>query len=170
MAAPFKFLVIDDNADSRFLLVKTLLRKFHLAVVHECRNSDAALAMATAAGLSAIVAHRTAETDGLALLRELRALNPRVPLIMVSGVDRHELALAAGADAFLLYDEWLRIGTVVEEVIQRRAAAASRDAADPPTTSGKNPMPTPENTTAVQAGIAARPVPKLDRLRTADSA
>jgi CheY-like chemotaxis protein len=123
MAAPLKFLVIDDNADSRFLLVKTLLRKFPSAIVHECQSSAAALVMAKTNDLSAIISHRTTETAGIALLRELRQINPQVPMVMVSGVDRRELALAAGADRFLLYDEWLRIGTVVDELVNARNGA-----------------------------------------------
>lgn len=123
MSAPFKFLVIDDNADSRFLLVKTLLRKFPSSVIHECQSSSAALVMAKSTDLTAIVSHRTAETDGISLLRELRSVNPSVPLVMVSGVDRQDLALAAGADRFLLYDEWLRIGTVVDELIAVKTSA-----------------------------------------------
>lgn len=123
MSAPLQFLVIDDNADSRFLLVKTLLRKFPAAVVHECQSSAAALVMAKTSDLSAIISHRTTETAGIALLRDLRAINSQVPMVMVSGVDRRELALAAGADRFLLYDEWLRIGTVVEELVNARDGA-----------------------------------------------
>lgn len=123
MPAPPQFLVIDDNQDTRFLLVKTLLRKFPQAVIHECQSSASALTMAKTTDLAAIVSHRTTETAGIALLREIRGINPHVPLVMVSGVDRQELALAAGADRFLLYDEWLRIGTVVEELIQPRGAA-----------------------------------------------
>lgn len=120
-----KFLVIDDNTDSRFLLVKTLLRKFPAATIHECQSSASALSMAKTTDLSAIVSHRTTETAGIALLRELRAINPHVPMVMVSGIDRNELALAAGADRFILFDEWLRIGTVVEELIASRARPAT---------------------------------------------
>jgi CheY-like chemotaxis protein len=123
MSAPLKFLVIDDNADSRFLLVKTLLRKFPSAVIHECQSSAAALVMAKTSDLAAIISHRTTETAGISLLRELRQINPGVPMVMVSGVDRRELALAAGADRFLLYDEWLRIGTIVDELIAQKASA-----------------------------------------------
>jgi CheY-like chemotaxis protein len=123
---PLKFLVIDDNADSRFLLVKTLLRKFPTAVVHECQSSEAALSMAKTNDLSAIVSHRTTETAGIALVRELRRINPTVPTVMVSGIDRSELALASGADRFLLYDEWLRIGTLVEELIGLRRETFSK--------------------------------------------
>lgn len=120
MPAPLKFLVIDDNADSRFLLVKTLLRKFPTAVIHECQSSEAAFEMAKTEDLAAIISHRTTETAGITLLRDIRAINPDVPMVMVSGIDRTELAIAAGADRFLLYDEWLRIGTMVEELVATR--------------------------------------------------
>jgi hypothetical protein len=46
---------------------------------------------------------------------------------MVSGIDRSEAALAAGANAFLPYDEWLRIGTVVEHYM-RSAEPPAADA------------------------------------------
>ena len=123
MPPALRFLVIDDNADSRFLLVKTLLRKFPSAVIHECQSSQAALDMVKTGSLTAIISHRTTETAGLTLLREIRQIDAATPLVMVSGVDRKDLALAAGADRFLLYDEWLRIGTLVEELVASRMPA-----------------------------------------------
>lgn len=116
ISAP-EFLVIDDNRDSRFLLSKTLLRKFPEAVLHECETSAAAREAVRTLPLSAIISHRTSDTPGLELLLELRALNRNVPIVMVSGMDRQAAALAAGADRFFLYDEWLRIGTVVDDLV-----------------------------------------------------
>lgn len=104
-----EFLVIDDNRDSRFLLAKTLLRKFPDAILHECETSGDALNAVRSRPLAAIISHRTADTPGIELLLELRAVNPSVPIVMVSGADRKEAALAAGADRFILYDECLRI-------------------------------------------------------------
>jgi CheY-like chemotaxis protein len=117
MPAPRKFLIVDDNSDSRFLLVKTLLRKFPQAVVQECQDGDAAIAMTRAEKLDAIVAHRATEIDGLTLIRLLRQVNPTLPIVMVSGIDRSKEAIAAGANYFLSYDAWLRIGTVVAELL-----------------------------------------------------
>ena len=121
IAAP-EFLVIDDNRDSRFLLTRTLLRKFPDAVLHECETSSAALEAVKTRRLAAIISHRTTDTPGIELLMEMRALNRDVPIVMVSGIDRKAAALAAGADRFFLYDEWLRIGTVVDDVIAKRKA------------------------------------------------
>ena len=117
MGAPLKFLVVDDNADSRFLLVKTLLRKFPRAVALECQQSESAVEIARSEKPTAIVAHRAADSDGLTLIRLLRRVNATVPIVMVSGFDRSAQALAAGATAFLNYDEWLRIGTLVADLL-----------------------------------------------------
>ncbi len=123
-AAPPVFLVVDHNADSRFLLVKCLLRKFPTAIVQEAQDGGSAIEMARRGGLTAIVSHRTDEMLGVELIERFRAVDHRVPIVMVSGIDRTSPALAAGADRFLLYDEWLRIGTVVQEVISQRDLAA----------------------------------------------
>ena len=111
------FLVIDDNPDSRFLLVKTLLRKFPTAVLQECQSGESAVEFTRRESLSAIVVHRSTEMAGVALVRELRAVAPHIPIVMVSSIDRRAAAGAAGATAFLLYDEWLRIGTIVAELV-----------------------------------------------------
>src|SRR5689334_8942562 len=67
ISAP-EFLVIDDNRDSRFLLTKTLLRKFPDAVLHECETSAAALEAVQRLNLTAIICHRTEDTPGIELL------------------------------------------------------------------------------------------------------
>lgn len=132
MPTPRKFLIVDDNSDSRFLLVKTLLRKFPQAVVQECQDGDAAIAIARSEKLDAIVAHRAAEIDGLTLIRLLRQVNPAIPIVMVSGLDRSKEAVAAGATCFLSYDAWLRIGTVVSELLT--PGDEKTDGLAPPTT------------------------------------
>jgi DNA-binding NtrC family response regulator len=123
--SPYRFLIIDENADSRFLLVKTLLRKFPTALLQECHDCDTATHTAQTDKLTAIVAHRTFECDGITLIELLRRVNPTVPIVMVSGIDRTPRALAAGANAFLNYDEWLRIGSVVSDVLAKVDASAS---------------------------------------------
>ena len=116
------FLVVDHNCDSRFLLVKCLLRKFPNSVILEARDGESALEMARRGGLTAIISHRTTEMIGVELIEKFREVDLSVPIVMVSGIDRTAPALAAGADRFLLYDEWLRIGTVVQELIAKREA------------------------------------------------
>ncbi|HVU33712.1 MAG TPA: response regulator [Opitutaceae bacterium] len=117
--APLHFLVVDHHKDSRFLLVKCLQRKFPDAVIEEAEDGDAAIEIAQHPDLAAIVTHRTREYYGTELVEKFRAVNDRVPIVMVSGIERTIPALAAGADRFMLYDEWLRIGTLVKELLEQ---------------------------------------------------
>lgn len=119
LPGPLRFLVIDHHQDSRFLLVKSVLRKFPQALIEEVADGEPALALAAAGRFDAIITHRTIEYFGAELVEKLRAQNPNVPIVMVSSIDRAEAALAAGADGFLLYDEWLRIGSVVKELLEK---------------------------------------------------
>src|SRR5437588_494848 len=92
-----RFLIVDDNADSRFLLSKTLLRKFPQAVLQECQDGEAAIAIAKSGEIDALVVHRATGIDGVSLVRDLRKVNANAPIMMVSGFDRTKEALAAGA-------------------------------------------------------------------------
>lgn len=136
-----RFLVVDDNSDSRQLLVKTLARKYPDAVMHECRQGDVAIALAKRADLTAIVSHRTYDYDGETLVALFRKVNSTVPIIMVSGYDRTARAKAAGADHFLNYDQWLMIGTVVSEAIAARNNSASPIPMGPSTGDELSPQP-----------------------------
>ena len=109
-----RLLVVDFHAESRFLLVKTLLRKFPGATIHECEEVESGLELVRTCALSAVVAHRTFDVSGAEVVRRYRAVDLNVPIIMVSGMDRRGEALEAGATSFLSYEEWLRIGSVVE--------------------------------------------------------
>lgn len=114
---PLRLLVVDHNRESRFLLVKCLLRKFPHAVIVEAEEGDDALEVARLPDVAAIVTHRTREYHGTELVKLFRDANASVPIVMVSGIERTGPALEAGADRFMLYDEWLRIGTVVKELL-----------------------------------------------------
>ena len=118
-----KFLIIDDNADSRTFLRRTLLRKYPGAVVVECHTGDTAIAMLRAERLSAVVAHRTFDYDGETLIQVLRQADPKVAIVMVSGADKRAVARKAGADAFMPFDAWLTIGSVVADSIAARQKA-----------------------------------------------
>jgi CheY-like chemotaxis protein len=112
-----KLLVIDDNADNRFLLARTLLRKFPRAALVECQSVETAMKMLKEENVTLVVSHRTHEVGGADLLRELRQVNPTVPILAVSGMDQKEATLAAGATMFHLLDEWLLIGNAVAQVL-----------------------------------------------------
>lgn len=125
MKQPRKCLVIDDNAEARFLLTKTLLRKFPKCVIQECEDAEVAVAVAGEKDLDLVVVHRLWDTDCVSLIVMIRNANPDVPIIAVSGLDRTKEVLAAGATRFLNYEEWLRIGVVAEEVLEIPSVSVS---------------------------------------------
>ena len=118
-------LVVDDNDEHRYLLVKTLLRKFPTAQTHECSDEEKAIALVKSRRLVAVVLHRSLGLSGLDLTRQIRRIDPSIPIVLVSGIDRSSEALQAGASAFLHYDEWLRIGTVVAELTAEKENPAA---------------------------------------------
>jgi DNA-binding NtrC family response regulator len=126
MAQTPTFLVVDFHTESRFLLVKTLLRKFPSAFIQECEDVVAAVEFVKSQKVAAAVAHRTFDTSGHDLVQALRAADPALPIVMVSGFDRAKEARHGGADTFLLYDEWLRIAVVVDELMTARDASKPR--------------------------------------------
>jgi DNA-binding NtrC family response regulator len=117
MVQPHKLLVIDFNTDSASLLVRSLVRKFPAAMVRLCGDLGTTTEAIGAERFDAIVLHRTEEVTGIELIRAIRALDANVPIVAVSGIDRTAAAMAAGANAFMLYDQWLNIGSVVRELI-----------------------------------------------------
>jgi DNA-binding NarL/FixJ family response regulator len=117
-SAQLRFLVVDHHKDSRFLLVKCLARKFPQALIQEAEEGEEAVELARRDDLAVIVTHRTREYFGTELVEKFRAVNAEVPIVMVSGIERRAPAIAAGADRFMLYDEWLRIGTLVKDLLE----------------------------------------------------
>ena len=117
MVGPRKILVVDFNLDSGSLLVRSLLRKFPLARAELVGDVGTATTAVATEKFDVIVLHRTEDLSGAELIQTIRALDSDVPIVAVSGIDRTQESLAAGANAFLSYDEWLRIGTVVRELL-----------------------------------------------------
>lgn len=141
MAASLHILIVDFHAESRVLLARTLLRKFPDAMIEEFDDAEPAAERVRQGGVTAIVTHRTFDMSGADLVRRFRSLAPHSAIVLVSGMDRSEVALAAGADAFLHYDEWLRIGTVLAEIL---AAKASNRAVADIAPAGARPNETPD--------------------------
>jgi DNA-binding NtrC family response regulator len=111
------FVIVDDVDENRFLLAKTLLRKFPQSLIVECQDSSTAAAAVARELPAAIIVHRSIDLDGPSVIRLLHRQAPTVPIIMVSGRETCPEAIESGACAFLNYDAWLRIGSVVEEVL-----------------------------------------------------
>ncbi len=124
MLKPQKILLIDDHPDNRALLARTLFRKFPQVVITECQDIEPTIKAAAETRFDVIILHRTNDADAVSLVKAVRGVNTETPIIVVSGVDRSEVVLRAGANGFLNFDEWLRIGSVVEDVLNTPESSA----------------------------------------------
>jgi DNA-binding response OmpR family regulator len=112
-----KFLVVDSFQEMRVLIVRTLLRVFPGAEITETYDSEEALQLARCGSYDAIIVHRAIGTDAATLVRLIRQDQSTDPILAVSSVDRSQELISAGATAFLNFEEWLRLGTVVGELL-----------------------------------------------------
>jgi CheY-like chemotaxis protein len=119
----FKILLVDINADNRLLLTRTLRRKFPLAQVVEVEETGLVVERAASRAFDLIILHRTNGDEAVDLVKAIREVAPKVPILVMSGIDRSEVVLRAGATDFLNFNEWLRIGEVVKNVVSVSAAS-----------------------------------------------
>ena len=112
-------LVVDDSAGVRQLISATLTgRGFDVQVAANAR--DAVRAMADRRYDTLVVDYSMPQSNGVELVRALRAVGVAIPIVMVSGVATAEdqaAAWEAGVDAYLdKYD--LRHGALVASIRQ----------------------------------------------------
>ena len=117
-------LVVDDHLASAELLAETLADEGYAATPHP--SAESALAALRQGGADVLITDlRMDGMDGIALLREAHAVDPTLPVLLVTAhatLERAILATRAGAFAFLTKP--LNVDDVLVQV--RNAAAQSR--------------------------------------------
>lgn len=114
-----RVLVVDDSAGVRQLLSATLTGAgFDVEVASSAR--EAALAMASNGFDAMVVDYSMPRSNGVELVRAMRAAEVRVPIVMVSGVataEEKQAAWEVGVDAYL--DKFdLRQGVLTKTLLQ----------------------------------------------------
>jgi len=132
---PLHLLLIEDSENDARLLLRALARQ-GLAVESRRVETKDELDASMAKGHWDLVIsdYQLPHFDGLDALRHIRALDPDIPFIMVSGKVGEDLAVAAmraGANDFLLKDQLSRLAPAIEremrETETRRAQRAYED-------------------------------------------
>ena len=97
------FIVVDDDKDVRYLVRRVILRSFPGARVTEAGDGLEALRLFENHGADLmIVDHNLPSLDGADLIRELRAREVKIPLVLMSNFAAvGDLAMAAGATSFV---------------------------------------------------------------------
>ena len=92
----FRILVVDDESAVLDALASTLRSQLIGAVVDTAATADAALKQLAQTNYNAVVSDiRMPDMDGLTLLKEIRAISPATPTILITGVDDNDLAVQA---------------------------------------------------------------------------
>jgi hypothetical protein len=115
-----RVLVAADHVNERVLYARTIVRKFPAALVAECDLAAVPRWSAGEAQFDAVVLHFNGTPEAHAAVAAIRRWPRALPVIGLSGVDRGPQAIAAGVTRFLLADQWLMLGPVLGEEVERQ--------------------------------------------------
>ena len=101
-----KLLLVDDNPDDRTLVIHEMQREFPGLVVHQIYQPDALEAALKELDFDLVITdYRLNWSDGLEVLRQVRAVLPDCPVIMFTGTGNQEIAVQAlksGLDDYVI--------------------------------------------------------------------
>ncbi|MDX1950535.1 MAG: response regulator [Verrucomicrobiota bacterium] len=106
MTTPLKLLLIDDNPDDRSLVMRELKKEFHSLQVRQIIDESSLLAALDAADFDIVITdYQLRFSDGLTVLKKVKAQCPDIPVIMFTGTGSEEVAveaMKAGLDEYVL--------------------------------------------------------------------
>lgn len=123
MEKTWRILVVDDNPDDRALIKRELSREFSRVQVTEVADAQA-LALAGRPFHLAITDYHLGWSNGLAILREIKARWPECPVIMFTGTGSEEIAVEAmkhGLEDYVLKTprHYIRLMASINKALQR---------------------------------------------------
>ncbi len=105
----YRFLIVEDNKDHRFLLKQVLMQSFSSPVVDECETSEEAKGKLSEYGYDAVLLdYRLRREEGSGILKWIRQNAPFLTVIMITNLEDVEVAVQAlkmGANDFILKNE-----------------------------------------------------------------
>jgi CheY-like chemotaxis protein len=120
-----RLLVVDDDADSIYLIRSNLRAMFSEVEIDACQSGREALDLLRKNVYSAIVTdYRMPWMDGLTLVRSIRGMGFEGPIVMRTAMeDLQNAARAAGVDYVLPWFRYRDLGVVLKDLIEKREAA-----------------------------------------------
>jgi CheY-like chemotaxis protein len=119
MSRALAFLLVNDDEDGLFLLEHAVKREFPEAETIACRNGSEALECLHRRCVDAVVTdNRMPAISGIELVRNIRATNRHMPIVMLTGsAEKRQEALAAGVTTFISSADWNDIRRALRETV-----------------------------------------------------
>ena len=135
MEQPTRILLIDDDPAVRATVAMLLGRESRGFVVHEVGTPEAQAQALAGGGFDLVITDfQLGWTDGLAVLREVKARCPDCPVIMFTGTGSEEVAveaMKAGLYDYILKPKHvLRLPALVQSALKHREEHLARQAAE----------------------------------------
>jgi two-component system cell cycle sensor histidine kinase/response regulator CckA len=127
MNDPLHILLVDDNPDDRALVIRELRRDFPNLQINQVTDArHFARALESGNGDVVITDYQLRWSDGLAVLRAIKARWPECPVIMFTGTGSEEVAveaMKAGLDDYVLKtaNHYARLPGAVQRAVERKA-------------------------------------------------
>lgn len=125
MMQTLRVLIIDDNRSDRALIIRELQREFPQVEFTEVINASDFEFAISLGGFDAVVTdYQLGWTNGLEILRTIKAHYPRCPVIMFTGTGNEEIAVEAlksGLDDYVLKqsNRYIRIPPAIRVALNR---------------------------------------------------
>ena len=134
MGAPLRVLLVEDSEDDGLLILRELRRGGFEAVCERVETAKAlGEALADRRWDIVISDYALVGFDGFAALRQVRASDPELPFILVSGTIGEDLAVEAmrsGARDYVMKDRLARLGPAVERELRESEGRGARRRAE----------------------------------------
>jgi CheY-like chemotaxis protein len=117
-----RFIIADDDPESRFFVQRILLKLYPDATIAEAGSGEEALELCEWGGADLmIIDHKMPMIDGTALVRELRERQVAIPLVVISDLPQAKnAALKAGATLFLDKDRLMSdLGNSLQAILAK---------------------------------------------------
>jgi CheY-like chemotaxis protein len=119
MPSDFKFLLVDDDKEKRFLIAHHLAREFEGVSLVECDSGAEAIAHLKNHPVHAVVTDNSmSPVNGLELIIWLRERDPNLPVVMVTGNPEIErVAIKAGASVVVNSHKFKEVGPILKKLL-----------------------------------------------------
>lgn len=129
MPSDFKFLLVDDDKEKRFLIAHHLSREFEGASLVECDSGAAAIAHLENNSVHAVVTDNSmSPVNGLELIIWLRERDVNLPVVMVTGNPEIErVAIKAGASVVVTSHKFKEVGGILRKLLSEEPSPEKPD-------------------------------------------